>query len=236
MLVDHNYQIEQGEIQQRSNNTTYTVLTTNRDKVIERILLPTNVESFLYFIAGTYRRSSSFTLAPEIRLFRRILECRSTAMGCAVIPPPPELELEAPEVSLSGVVQLFAPTFHSRSFFIARFASRCWFLTSFWSRNWTINQPRHKVHRVLQLSVPFQCLRMSRYRPGFDRVPTRCSLVFVDLPNRMPRSHDEPSLPSWTPDSFASSASAKLSERLWTWTLSSLQTVFCHLIARQICF
>ena len=45
MLVDHNYQIEQGEIQQRSNSTTYTVFTTNRDQVIERTPLPINVSS-----------------------------------------------------------------------------------------------------------------------------------------------------------------------------------------------
>ena len=48
MLVDHNYQIEPGEIQQRSNNTTYTVLTTIRDQLIERIFQMTNVSSFTF--------------------------------------------------------------------------------------------------------------------------------------------------------------------------------------------
>ena len=124
-----------------------------------------------------------------------------------MIPPPPELELETRAVSLSGVVERFAPTFHSWSFFIARFGSRCWFPTSFRSCNLTINQPRHKIHRVVQLSVPFQCFRTSLYRPSLDHA------VLVDLPNQMPRSHDEPTLPSWTPDSFASSA--ELSKGLW---------------------
>ena len=179
LLVDHNYQIEQGEIQQRSNNTTYSVLTTNRDQVIARNLLPTNVSSFLYFLAGTLRRSSSFTFAPEIRLFRRVLESRSTAIGCAMIPPPPELELETLAISLSGVVEWSAPTFHSRSFFIARFASKCWFPTSFPSCNLTINQPRHKIHRVVELSVPFQCLRTSLYRPGLDRANSGADKMFV---------------------------------------------------------
>ena len=47
------------------------------------------------------------------------------------------------------------------------------------------------------------------------RVPTRCSFVLVDLPSQMPRSHDEPSLPSWAPDSFARTASPKLSNGRW---------------------
>ena len=170
------------------------------------------------------RQGSSFTLTSEMTEQTSVISMSatskpllsprvsdrsgSTALGCAMVPPPPELELETPAVSLSGVVERFAPTIHSRSFFIARFASRCWFPTSFRSCNKIIASYDSLSHFsvsghlfvVLALIAP-------------TRVLTRCLLVLVDLYNQMPKSHGEPNLPSWIPDSFARNCLCEVEQR-----------------------
>ena len=107
----------------------------------------------------------------------------------------------------------------SRTLRVTRFASKCRCPASFRSRNWTTDQPRHKIHRFIQLFLSHLSVSGRRFTVRAlitpVRVPTSYPFVPVDRPSQMPRSHDEPSLPSWAPDSFARTASPKLSNALW---------------------
>ena len=78
-----------------------------------------------------------------------------------------------------SVIVRSATTFDSRTLLVKRSAPRCWCPASFRSCNQTIDQPRHKIHRFIELSVPLECLRTSFHSPCADhsvRVPTRCQL------------------------------------------------------------
>ena len=84
-------------------------------------------------------------------------------------------------------------------------------------------QPDHQSAKAQNSSrritlCPFQCFRTSLYRPGLDHANSGADKMFVG-PCRSAQPdtevHGEPSLPSWAPDSFARTASAKLSKGLW---------------------
>ena len=179
-------------------------------------------------------------------------------MGCAMIPPPPALELEAPAVSRTTGQAGTAPEPGSGAgvpssadnIFISRSRSRKSACLAAHSAVWLYGLPRRftpglSSSHALHPGVGSQPASGLAAGPSINQgtkfiasysslshfsvsvhllvvlaliaptpVPTRCSLVLVDLPNQMPRSHDEPNLPSWTPDSFARTASAKLSKGL----------------------
>ena len=179
-------------------------------------------------------------------------------MGCAMIPPPPELELEAPAVSLTTGQAGTAPEPRSSAgvpssadnIFISRSRSRKSACFAAHSAVWLNGLPRrftpdlsssHALHPGVgsqpgsglatgpSINQGTKFIASSYSLSHFSvsgslftvlalitptLVPTRCSLVLVDLPNQMPRSNDEPNLPSWTPDSFTRTASAKLSKEL----------------------
>ena len=85
-----------------------------------------------------------------------------------------------------------AATFDSRTLLITRSASRCWCPASFQSCNRAIDQRRRKIHRIINLSVPFECLRTSFHSPCPDHSSSRAHKVFI-CPRRP--SHPDAQIP-----------------------------------------
>ena len=79
------------------------------------------------------------------------------------------------------VIVRSSTTFDSITLFVTRSTSRCWCPASFPSCNGTIDQPRHKIRRFVQLSVPFDCLRTSFHSPYPDHSSSFANKMFICL-------------------------------------------------------